>query len=174
MKSRSAPYGRAGSKVRLARWIVWVASFVVHRKWGELFAGTCAVTINKPRVKWEFLNDEDELIYNFLRVLRDRQQKAELLRRLRYTCGERPDYGYCTSVIKGLAERPDDPVELARVFLVNNCQSFDRSGRTFSVSDVKSGIGKWKRMPEYVDYMAARSPRDVAIRNQFLRCRIGR
>ncbi len=156
MKSRSAPYGRAGSKVRLADWIVWVASFVPHRKWGELFAGTCAVTLNKPRVNWEFLNDKDEMIYNFLSVLRDRRQKAELLRRLRYTSWDRADYGYCTSVIKGRTARPDDPVELARIFLVNNCQSFDRSGRTFSVSDVKSGIGKWKRIAEYIDYMADR------------------
>ena len=153
-KLRSAPYGRQGSKVRIAPWIVWIASFVMHKKWGELFAGSCAVTLNKPCVKWEFLNDKDEWISNFLSVLRDRHQKAELLRQLRYSAWEKANYEQCTATIKGRLPLPSDPVELARIFLVNNCQSFDRSGRTFSVSEVKSGISKWKRINEYIDFMA--------------------
>lgn len=164
MKTRSAPYGRAGSKVRIAPWIVWIASFVKHNKWGELFAGSCAVTLNKPCVKWEFLNDKDEWISNFLSVLRDRRQKAELSRKLRYSAWEKANYEQCTAIIKGRLPRPSDPVELARIFIVNNCQSFDRSGRTFSVSEVKSGIGKWKRINEYIDFMAERI-RDCTIFN---------
>ena len=163
-KLKSAPYGRAGSKVRLAPWIVWLASFVIHKKWGELFAGSCAVTLNKPCVTWEFLNDRDEWISNFLCVLRNRSQKAELLRQLRYTAWEKANYEQCTATIKGRLTLPNDPVELARIFLVNNCQSFDRSGRTFSVSEVKSGIGKWKRINEYIDFMADRI-RDCTIFN---------
>ena len=53
---------------------------------------------------------------------------------------------------------------MARIFLVNNCQSFNRSGRTFSVSEVKSGISKWKRINEYIDFMAERI-RDCTIFN---------
>ncbi len=164
MTSKSAPFGRAGSKVRLAPWIVWVASLIMHRKWGELFAGSCAATLNKPPVKWEFLNDKDQWISNFLSVLRNRSQKAELLRLLRYSAWEKADYERCTATIKGRLPLPNDPVELARVFLVNNCQSFDRSGRTFSVSEVKSGICKWKRIDEYIDQMADRI-RDCTIFN---------
>ncbi len=37
------PYGRAGSKVRLALWIISQADRIAHTRWGELFAGTCAV-----------------------------------------------------------------------------------------------------------------------------------
>lgn len=164
MKSRSAPYGRPGGKVRIAPWIVWLGSFVKHEKWGELFAGSCAVTLNKPSVNWEFLNDRDEWISNFLSVLRNRGQKAELLRQLRYSAWEKANYGLCAAIIQGRLPLPSDPVELARVFLVNNCQSFDRSGRTFSVSDVKSGISKWKRINEYIDFMAERI-RDCTIFN---------
>jgi DNA adenine methylase len=164
MRLKSAPYGRAGSKVRLSAWLTWLGSFVIHEKWGELFAGSCAVTLNKIPARWEFLNDKDLWIYNFLCVLRIEKQKKELIRRLRYSAWEKEDFERCTAIIKGLFPAPEDPVELARIFLVNNCQSFDRSGRTFSVSEIKSGLGKWKRIDEYIDFMAARI-RDTTIFN---------
>ena len=152
----SAPYGRAGSKWRLAKWIISVASRIPHLKWGELFAGTCAVTLTKPAVSWEFLCDSDKWINNFLAVLRNRKQKAELMRRLRYTAWEKTDFDRCSDIIKGKVSTPDDPVECARVFLVNNAQSFNKSGSTHSRSDKSSGIGKWKQNAEYIDSMARR------------------
>ena len=157
MKLKSAPFGRAGSKVRLSPWILSIATHVVHKKWGELFAGSCAATLNKPAAKkWEFLNDKDEWIANFLSVLRNRKQMAELLRLLKYSAWEKADFEQCTEIIKGHLPRPEDPAELARIFLVNNCMSFDKSGRTFSVSEVQSGVGKWKRIAEYIEKMAKR------------------
>ena len=154
--SRSAPYGRAGSKVRLAPWITWIASSIDHTKWGELFAGSCAVTLHKDAVSWEFLCDLDKWISNFLAVLRNRRQKAELLRRLRYTAWEKTDFDQCSEIIKGKLSTPDDPVECARVFLVNNAQSYNKSGRTHSRCDTSSGISKWKQIHEYIDSMARR------------------
>lgn len=164
MRTKSAPYGRAGSKVRLAPWIDWVASFVIHQNWGELFSGSCAVTLNKRRVNWEFLNDKDEWIANFLSVLRSRKQKAELLRRLRYSAWEKADFEQCTAIIRGRLPKPNDPIERARIFLVNNRQSFDRSGRTFSVSDVNSGIENWKCINDSIEQMSDRI-RDCTILN---------
>lgn len=161
----SSPFGRAGSKMRLAPWILSIISHVPHQKFGELFAGSCALTLNKRAVKWEFLNDRDRWISDFLSLLRNREQKAELLRRLRYSAWEEADYEQCTNIIKGHVPRPNDPVEVARVFLINNCMSFNRSGRTFSISDGNSGIGKWKRIADHIERMARRI-RDCTILNR--------
>lgn len=152
----SAPYGRAGSKWRLSKWIISLASRIPHDKWGELFAGTCAVTLSKPAVAWEFLCDSDKWISNFFAVLRNRQHNAELLRHLRYTAWEKTDFDHCSDIIKGKVPTPDDPVEQARIFLVNNAQSFNKSGRTHSRSDTSSGIGKWKQVRKHIDAMARR------------------
>lgn len=152
----SSPIGRAGSKIRQSPWILSVISHVPHRNWGEIFAGSCGVTINKQKRQWEFLNDKDKWIAGFLRVLRNPRQTADLLRRLKYTAWEKEDFECCTKIIKGQLPSPEDPVELARTFLVNNCMSFDKSGRTFSVSESTSGTGKWKRIHEHIEAMVKR------------------
>ena len=76
---RGGPYGRKGSKVRLAPAVVSLADRIPHTKFGELFAGTCAVTLAKSPTQWEFVNDLDQWISNFLAVCRDRQRATELL-----------------------------------------------------------------------------------------------
>jgi len=120
------------------------------------------VTLCKERTHWEFLNDRDQWISGFLMVLRDRAQKAELLRRLRYSAWETADFNRCCKTIKGELPAPVAPVERACVFLVNNQQSYNKSGRTHSICDTNSGIPKWKRIHEHIEFMAARI-RDCAV-----------
>lgn len=150
------PYGRAGSKFRLAPWIISHANRIPHTRWGELFAGTCAVTLRKTKVAWEFQNDADQWIHNFWEVMRNRRHKAELLRRVRYTGWERADFDECVATTRG--ERPlvSDPIERARIFLVRNVQSFNKSSRTHSISDKSSGIHKWKHMAQRIEAMSQR------------------
>lgn len=59
-----------GSKTSLARRIV--AMFSPHRSYVDLFAGSLAVTLAKPRSLIEIANDLDDQLMCFWRLLRDR------------------------------------------------------------------------------------------------------
>jgi site-specific DNA-adenine methylase len=152
----TCPFGRAGSKQRLASWIVHHASSIPHTKWGELFAGTCAVTLAKEPVEWEFLNDADRWIADFLRVARDDQLRTDLFTRLRFSAWDQTDFNNCCDITEGRIPAPEDVVERARALLVSNQQSFDKSGRTHSISDTSSGIPKWNRLPDIIQEFADR------------------
>ena len=156
MTIKSAPYGRPGSKFRLARWITRRAGWIPHQKWGELFAGTCSVTLQKEPVKWEFLNDRNLWISNVLSVLRDRDQSAKLLRLLRFSAWEDHDCERCAAAIKKPFSSVRDPVEPAREFLVANQQSFNKLGLYHSICDRHTAIQKWKHIGDHVIAMADR------------------
>jgi len=163
-KIKKAQYGRAGSKVQLSERINWIASFILHESWGELFAGTCAATLGKPSVNWEFLNDTDKWVYSYHKVLQDPRQTEELLHKLRDTAWEEVDSEHCSAIINGRSTSPQDPVELALAFLVTECQFNNRSGQTLSEGDGQSGLNKWKRMPKHIKEMSKRI-QDCAIFN---------
>ncbi len=156
MKRKSTPFGRAGSKTNLAKWIIHNASGIPHTRWGELFAGTGVVTLNKEPVEWEFLNDRDAWIVDCLSVFRDQESRAELMRRLKKTPWSELEFTASCEIIKGIRPCPEDPIEKARIFLVNNLQSFNRSGRTHTRSAKVDVIRKWKRLPEKIEAFANR------------------
>lgn len=65
----------------------WVQSYLPrrHRRWVDVFGGSGAVTINKPRSEIEVFNDLDFDVWTFLRVLRDNPTDLQkMLRSAKY------------------------------------------------------------------------------------------
>ena len=96
-----------GSKFRLAPWII--SFFPAHRHYVEPFAGGAAVLLVKEPSRLETINDLNNEIVNFFRVLRTRPQ--ELVRQLQLTPWARAEFEYCLEEIE-----VENPVERARRF----------------------------------------------------------
>lgn len=77
-----------GAKNRLATWIC--GYIPKHDVYLEPFAGSLAVLLNKQRSHIETVNDIDEEIVNFFRILRDRS--GELERVIEFTPFSRSEY----------------------------------------------------------------------------------
>lgn len=83
--------------------------------WVELFAGTAAMTLLKPRTwhKDEHLNDLNRDIVNLFAVLRDARMRDELCDLIDLTPWARAEWDFCRH-----NPHPEDPVERARRYLV--------------------------------------------------------
>lgn len=77
-----------GAKNRLASWIC--EYIPKHDVYVEPFAGSLAVFFNKQRSHIETVNDIDEEIVNFFRILRDRSDELE--RAIEFTPFSRSEY----------------------------------------------------------------------------------
>lgn len=105
-----------GSKQTLAPWIVSLLSR--HTHYVEPYAGSLAVLLAKPRSRIETVNDLDQRLVTFWRVLRDRPD--ELIRACALTPHSRTEYV--------LSHEPaTDELEVAR--RVWACLTQSRSGR---------------------------------------------
>ncbi len=82
-----------GSKWKLAKTIV--AAMPAHNTYVEVFGGTAAVLITKPKVKTEIYNDIDGNIVALFRVLRDPTQRQELIDMLNLTPYSRTQFDEC-------------------------------------------------------------------------------
>lgn len=96
-----------GAKNRLAPWIVQYIP--KHKVYLEPFAGSLAVLFHKPRCHIETVNDINEEVINFFRILRDFPEELERL--LKCTPYSRTEY-------QRAFELTDDPMEKARRFCI--------------------------------------------------------
>ena len=96
-----------GAKNRLTPWIC--EYIPKHDVYVEPFAGSLAVFFNKQRSHIETVNDIDEEIVNFFRILRDRSDELE--RAIEFTPFSRSEY-------KAAYEPSYDDLERARRFAV--------------------------------------------------------
>jgi DNA adenine methylase len=94
-----------GGKYKLAKWVV--SHFPAHETYIELFGGAASVLLRKPRSIGEVYNDLDGDVVNVFRVLRNREQAAELARLLTLT-------PYANEEYRLAYESCDDPIERAR------------------------------------------------------------
>ena len=107
-----------GAKNRLTPWII--DYIPEHKVYVEPFAGSLAVLFAKERSHIETVNDINQDIVNFFRILRD--QPEELKGLLQYTPYSRKEYE--------LAYEPaEDPMERARRFAVKCWMSFAAGNR---------------------------------------------
>jgi DNA adenine methylase len=113
------PFPYYGSKGRLAPWIA--SLLPEHRVYVEPFAGSTAVLLAKRAAAVEIINDLDDNVVTFMRVLRDREEA--LLRVLRYTPYARSEYAAADLAVTEL-----DDVERARRFLVRCTQGHNAAG----------------------------------------------
>jgi DNA adenine methylase len=112
------PTNYYGGKTRLAPWIA--SLLPAHRTYVEPFAGSLAVLLAKRPSPTEVVNDLDQAVVNFFRVLRDRPEA--LVRACELTPYARAEYEACE-------EHTDpslDPVEQARRWWVRTNQSIGK------------------------------------------------
>lgn len=114
-----SPFPYYGAKGRLAPWLA--SLLPQHRAYVEPCAGSAAVLFAKARSRVEVLNDLDENVTTFFRVLRDRRD--ELQQVLALTPYSRAEYRDCDLAPTDLSD-----LERARRFFVRCTQSFNANG----------------------------------------------
>ena len=143
-----------GAKNRLASWIV--SHIPPHKVYCEPFLGSAAVFLNKEPAYNEILNDLDDDIYNFFKVVRENPE--ELCRLIEATPYSRTEYttAYVDSEEDALS------IERARRFAVKCWQGFG-CGNKYK-NGYRRGIGAaspnpakaWARLPETIQLAAER------------------
>ncbi len=108
------PFPWLGSKATMLD--VILPNIPEHRCYVEPFCGTAIVYLHKKPAKVNTLNDIDENIVNFFRVLQDREKTRELLRRLRYTPFAKAEYRRACLLLS--SKRDLDDVTRAWAFYV--------------------------------------------------------
>lgn len=98
-----------GGKWKIADWVI--SFFPEHRCYVEAFGGAGSVLMKKKPARVEVYNDLSNEMVNLFRVLRDRDQAAELKRLLDLTPYSRAEW-------LSAYEWSDDPVEQARRTIV--------------------------------------------------------
>ena len=89
------------------------------------------VLLNKTPSPLEVYNDLNSDLVNFFRVLRDKEEAAELIRRLRLTPYAREEYYSCYPMPEG------DDIERARALV---CRAGMGAGMRMAVSESRSGF----------------------------------
>jgi DNA adenine methylase len=137
------PITYLGSKAGLAEWIC--SHFPEHTTYVEPYGGSAAVLLAKQPSKVEVYNDINQELVILYRVLRDKAMSERLYESLSLTLYSRAEFDYARRSVS------IDPVEIARCFIVKQCQSHCAHGRRFSfvVKDSCAGnssaVQRWLR-----------------------------
>ena len=140
-----------GAKNRLAPWIC--EYIPKHSVYLEPYAGSLAVLFNKERCHIETVNDLDDEITTFFRVLRDRSD--ELKRLIALTPFSRREY-------EKAYELTDDEIERARRFAVKcwmgfGCGNLYKNGfKSGQQTKSPNPAGAWDGLPETIVLAAGR------------------
>lgn len=146
-----------GGKFRLADWVI--SHFPQHECYIEPFGGAGSVLLQKPRSYAEVYNDLDGDIVNVFRVLRDPEQRQQLIEQLAMTPYARAEFE--------LANEVDDelpPVERARRTLFRAQAGFGSAGATKGISGFRIDTRReyslsshlWAEYPEPLPTIATR------------------
>lgn len=144
------PFPYYGAKGRLAPWIA--SLLPPHRVYVEPFAGSAAVLFAKPPSVHEVLNDLDNDVMTFFRVLRD--QPDVLARACQLTPYARAEYRAAELPGDAAARAAVGDVELARRFFVRCTQGFNANGTSAGRSGSWSN-GAQRNSPQSVTVRAA-------------------
>lgn len=163
MTATAPPFAYFGGKQRIAGRIV--ALLPDHGHYVEPYCGSLSVLLAKPRSRMETVNDLDQDLLTFWRVLRDRPE--ELVRACALTPHSRAEH------LDARAVDVTDELERARRVWVRLAQG--RSGqlvktgwRYYIDAGAKRGFGMPDYLAAYVDRMAAAAER---LQHVSLECR---
>lgn len=128
-----------------------------HEVYVDVCGGSGALLFAKDAAELEVFNDADSALVNFFRVLRDREQCAELVQLLDLSPFSREDYLFCRIHYND----SDDDIERARRWYIAAQQAFSghfgRSGwkqsKTTSGHAVKSFRHNVERFSQFTDRM---------------------
>jgi DNA adenine methylase len=117
------PFPWLGSKVGMLD--VILPNIPPHQHYVEPFAGAATVFLAKPLARLNTINDQDENIVTFFRVLQDPQKTQALLRRLKHTPYSRSEYRKACQLLS--SGRPIGDVVRAWAFYVAQSMSVSHS-----------------------------------------------
>ena len=164
--SHTTAFGYFGSKRRLA--VELCAKLPPHNAWVEMFCGSAALTLAKPRAEIEVINDLDREIVNFFKQLRENQRK--LCRLIALTPYAREELHRARVPDKGVND-----LERARRFLVSSMFAVNgvfgkkRGGFSYSDTYAREGrdarVNRWYNLPDRIAVVVERL-RGVRIENK--------
>lgn len=144
-----------GSKKRIAQWII--NQMPTHHSYLEPFFGGGAILFEKPPAPIETVNDLDEDVINFFRVLKNPETRTHLQEWLEYTPYARSVYD------ETFRKVPDGPIEQAGYFAIRSMQSHgfrltEKCGWKKDVYGRESAyaVRYWNELPELLAVMATR------------------
>lgn len=151
-----------GAKTRLAPWI---CSFIPdHKVYLEPFFGSGAVFFNKQPCRVETINDLDDEVYNYFRVLRD--QSDELIRLIELTAYGRTEYKASWGSVDDFSRaQVVSNIERARRFAVRcwmaiGCGNLYHNGfRSGQSSTSPNPAHTWDTLPDVMRVAAKRLKR---------------
>ena len=165
-RTTKAPFGYYGAKLRISRQIV--EFLPPHHAWVEGFCGSAAITMAKPPVPIEVINDADGEIVNLFTQLRN--SPTRLCRAVALTPYSRAEYETARKREAGLS-----PLERARRFLVatmmtvNGVSGSTRSGFSYSQSYTRGNrearVNRWYNLPERLEKVVERL-RGIRVENR--------
>jgi DNA adenine methylase len=117
------PFPWLGSKVGMLDIIL--PNIPPHEHYAEPFAGAATVFLAKPLARLNTINDRDENIVSFFRVLQEPRKTQALLRRLKYTPYSRSEYRKACMLLS--SGRQLDDVVRAWAFYVAQSMSVSHS-----------------------------------------------
>lgn len=144
-----------GGKFRLAHWVI--AQMPNHVCYTEAFGGAAGVLLQKPRAYAEVYNDLDGEIVNLFKVLRDPEQRDQLIEQLVLTPYSREEFENAWSVAT-------TEVEQARRTIIRAQMGFGSAGATKGITgfriDTKRQYGTaqslWADYPEHLGFIGQR------------------
>lgn len=152
------PFGYYGAKQRIARRII--DSFPPHNAWVEAFCGSAAITLAKPPVPIEVINDLNGDVTNVFEQLRTNSEA--LCKAITLTPYARQEFE-----VARYGPRSTDPLERARQFLVAtmmtvNSTTGSRSSCGFSYSHsfarggMEARVSRWFNLPDRLTQVVER------------------
>ena len=145
------PFGYYGAKQRIAGQII--ATLPPHNAWVEAFCGSAAITLAKPPVPIEVINDLDDEVVNVFAQLRTNPEA--LCKAVALT-----PYAFGEFHAARHEARSQDPLERARQFLVATMMTVNSTtsgeglscGFSYSQSFARGGmearVSRWVNLPE--------------------------
>lgn len=141
-----------GGKWRMADWIA--SHFPPHRNYVEPFGGAASVLLKKERAEVEIYNDINEDVVNFFRLLRNKEQAAELKRLCELTPYARSEHQFCQESLPSTC-----PIESARRFVFLSYASYPcgpLERKNFLMADTsRKARGYEKSWANYPENLAA-------------------
>lgn len=157
-----------GGKTRLAARLVDLMAGVPHGHYVEPYAGSLAVLLAKPPAAHETVNDLDERLVTFWRVLRE--QPDEFVRVCSLTPHARAELSHAQHLDR-IADDLDD-LEIARLVWVALTQGRVRARTSTGWRHYQNPSGSSGSMPDYLDgYVSRMHPAVDRLHRVSLECR---
>lgn len=156
-----------GGKWKLSDWIIsHFPSPQEYKTYVESFGGAMSALLKKPPSRVEIYNDMSQEIVNLFRVLRDREQSAELRRLLDLTPYSRAEWLSCYAL-------SSDPVEQASRTIVLAAMSHNPSkALTRKSNGFRSSSAGHHRLPQdFRAYTKALSEITARLKEVVIECR---